>query len=155
VYLPSFAEWQDKEKPIAISHPQIVSIFDSEMEIIDDMYGVIENSPTDSSVFLSLSGGAIAVREPSTSVLGLSGEVRAKKVSNISKSASRSLSKKLGEHLATCVGKINQKEFFTDAENDDISSQIHEILDFRDFWARYVMSNRKILKNGYIIIMKS
>jgi hypothetical protein len=148
ICIPSFAEWKDEEKPISISHPDVVKIFESE-PAIGEIYGIVETTSQLAAASAKDSGRA------SIAVAGLAGEVHAKKVSEISKSVSKSLSKKLGEHLVKCSSEINQDEFCTDERNDDLISQIRETLTLRDFWGRYVMSDRKKLKKGYIFVIKS
>jgi hypothetical protein len=154
VFIPSFAEWKDEERPIMISHPKVVSIFESE-PAIDDVYGIVEESVRSAETPSSTDGDVATTAQASTAVVGLSGEIYAKKVADIPKSVSSALSKKLGEHLVKCSSEINQDEFFTDENNNDLISQIRETLELHDFWGRYVMSPKKMFKNGYVLVTKS
>jgi len=153
VFIPSFAEWKDEERPIMISHPKVVSIFESE-PAIDDVYGIVEESARSAEKSLNTDGD-VATTQASTAVVSLSGEIYAKKVADIPKSVSSALSKKLGEHLVKCSSEINQDEFFTDENNNDLISQIRETLELHDFWGRCVMSPKKMFKNGYVLVTKS
>jgi len=154
VYLPNkHLTLNEDEQPISISHPNLIKLI--KQEIIDyRLYGLVE--PQAQTVLTPSSRSQVigGDRAMATTVVGLSGEAYVKKVSEISKPASQRLLKSLAEDLVNCSNHINQDNFLLD-ENNDYISQIRQILIWRDFWGRYVMSNKKIFQKGYIFITEN
>jgi len=140
VYNPeAFAE----KTPISISVPDVVKIFDHFIETFEKV-GITEQSanktiPSEEKT------------KDTTALTGLSATAYICQVQQLNQTALTKFCTELTEYLQKCCSDIS-KSFLSEEVNLSIAG-LREIIELRNYLARYTKSKKKAYQNGYLYIM--
>lgn len=146
------------ESPIMISVPSVVKILEHFMEkfetvgIVDKSKIKVESNSKDISANNEQNTSTLGVAIQPHSLVGLSGEAYICESKKIDKDILSQFCNELTKYLHECCSHISTESFLSTEVSLDISG-LREILEVRNYLAKYVNSNKKSYQNGYIYIM--
>lgn len=149
------------EKPIAISVPNVVKIFESFIKSFEEV-GILED--TSSKSIQSQAENSTDHRDDqkqlseqksittSPTLKGLSGKAYICKSKELDKTVLSQFCTELTQYLQICCSKFSPEKFLSE-ENNLYVSGLREVLELRNYLAKYTKSNKKIYQNGYLYVM--
>lgn len=147
------------EKPIPISVPEIVTIFEHFIETFDEV-GIIEKPNTKIPIRGENKGTKVDHKEKlsdSKSVTldpplkGLSGKAYICKSKELDEAILEKFYTDLIEYFQICCSKISPDNFLSEEINSDISG-LREVIELRNYLAKYTKSKQKKYQDGYLYI---
>ncbi|WP_416666786.1 hypothetical protein [Egbenema bharatensis] len=149
------------ENPIAISIPEIVKALEHFITVFEEV-GVVEepSSKNDSAhTKKKANEGDIGQKESvdsmqtakSTVLKGISGKAYICQSKELNEEALARICSDLTSYFQECYSKISTENFLSDDNNSYISG-IREVLEIRNYLAKYTRSKKKSYQNGYLYI---
>ncbi|MGL4379282.1 MAG: hypothetical protein ACRCT1_22785 [Microcoleaceae cyanobacterium] len=149
------------EEPIAISVPDVVSIFESFIASFEEV-GIFEkSSPTTIQNREKNATDHADVREPlseqksintSSTLKGLSGKAYICQSKELDEKILHEFCTRLTEYLQICCSQFSPDTFLL-PENGLYISGMREVIELRNYLAKYTRSSKKIYQQGYLYIM--
>ena len=131
------------ETPISISVPDVVKIFDHFIETFEKV-GITEQ-PANNTI------PSEEKTKDTTALTGLSATAYICQVQQLNQTALTKFCTELTEYLQKCCSEIS-KSFLSEEVNLSIAG-LREIIELRNYLARYTKSKKKAYQNGYLYIM--
>lgn len=131
------------ETPISISVPDVVKIFEHFIKTFEEV-GITEqpaNNTTPSE----------EKTKDTTALTGLSAKAYICQVQQLNETALTKFCTELTEYLQKCCSEIS-KSFLSEEVNLSISG-LREVIELRNYLAKFTQSKKKAYKNGYLYIM--
>lgn len=128
------------EKPISISVPDVVKILGHWIEGFEEV-GIIEMSQRDTEF-----------SKEASLLVGLSAKAYIHKSQNLNDAKLSHLCVEITEYLQNCCSVISSENILSEEVGLYISG-LREIIELRNYLARYINSRKKMYQNGYVYIM--
>ncbi|MGB8686645.1 MAG: hypothetical protein WCD53_04820 [Microcoleus sp.] len=131
------------ETPISISVPDVVKIFEHFIKTFKE-FGITEQ-PANNTI------PSEEKTKDTTAVTGLSAKAYICHVPELDDTVLTKFCTELTEYLQKCCSEIS-KDFLSEKVNVSISG-LREVIELRNYLARYTQSEKKAYQNGYLYIM--
>jgi len=132
------------ETPISISVPDVVKIFEHFINTFEPPVGITEQPATNTIP------GEEKTKD-TTALIGLSAEAYICQVQQLNKTDLTKFCTELTEYLQKCCSEIS-KSFLSEEVNVSISG-LREVIEIRNYLAKFTKSEKKAYQNGYLYIM--
>lgn len=149
-------------KPVEISVPDVVKILESFIQSFEQV-GIVEQTlpksiqsqekeknGTDNSSDKQISEQKSLAKFPD--LKSLAGKAYICKSKELDETVLNQFCTELTEYLQVCCSNFSPKNFLSE-ENGLYVSGLKEVLELRNYLARYTSSNKKNYQNGYLYIM--
>lgn len=131
------------EMPISISVPDVVKIFDNFIETFEKV-GITEQSANNTIP-------SEEKTKDTNALTGLSATAYICQVQKLNETVLNKFCTELTEYLQKCCSEI-AKNFLSEEVNVSIAG-LGEVIELRNYLARYTQSKKKAYQNGYLYIM--
>ena len=131
------------ETPISISVPDVVKIFEHFIKTFEEV-GITEQ-PANNTI------PSEEKTKDTTALTGLSATAYICQVQQLNKTALTKFCTELTEYLQKCCSEIS-KSFLSEEVNVSISG-LREVIEIRNYLAKFTKSEKKAYQNGYLYIM--
>lgn len=131
------------ETPISISVPDVVKIFEHFIKTFE-LLGITEQ-PANNTIPTE------EKTKDTTALTGLSAKAYICQVQQLNETALTKFCTELTEYLQKCCSEIS-RSFLSEEVNLSISG-LREVIELRNYLARYTKSKKKAYQNGFLYIM--
>lgn len=131
------------ERPILISVPDVVKIFNHFIETFEEV-GISEQ-PANKTI------PSEEKTKDTTTLTGLSARAYICQVQKLNETVLTKFCTELTEYFQMCCSEIS-KSFLSEEVNLSISG-LREVIEIRNYLAKYTKSKKKAYQNGYLYIM--
>nr|MDZ8016347.1 hypothetical protein [Nostoc sp. ZfuVER08] len=149
------------ENPIALSVPEVVKALDHFVESFEEV-GILEkplNKRESTSTKKKTNEGNLAQEQSiysipttkSTALKGISGKAYICQSKELNEEVLDKVCTELTRYFQECCSQISTKNFLSE-DNDVYVSGLREVLEVRNYLAKYTRSKKKIYQNGYLYI---